>query len=151
MDRRHIRESCNTYETSRKMVGAPRRGDRRKTRVTNQWYATAARSASGPYQIYQRFVKVALVDAPCMDVGSIRFFVCKKRKVYGQQRMCETKVRCPMLAMVAVCKTVYACSIPAWTSILKFGCSTMVVRRTVNAGVVGSSPAIRAICKIRTS
>ena len=29
----------------------------------------------------------------------------------------------------------------------QFGCSTMVVHRAVNAGVAGSSPAIRAICK----
>ena len=35
----------------RKMVGSPRRGDRHRARITNQWRATAARSASGPYQI----------------------------------------------------------------------------------------------------
>ena len=33
------------------MVGAPRRGDRHRTRIANQWRTTAARSASGPYQI----------------------------------------------------------------------------------------------------
>ena len=46
-------------------------------------------------------------------------------------------------AEVTVCNTVDAGSIPARTS--KIGCSSMVERRTVNAKVAGSSPAIRAI------
>ena len=48
---------------------------------------------------------------------------------------------------VPVCNTGDAGSSPARTSI--FGCSSMVEHRTVNAGVAGSSPAIRAICKER--
>ena len=47
------------------------------------------------------------------------------------------------LAEVTVCNIVDAGSIPARTS--KIGCSSMVERRTVNAKVAGSSPAIRAI------